>query len=326
MLFYLTLATGLAVSAVAESIDPSSCQEVKTITRSQTVASIAHARTITIPASTTTTYTVTSPEYTSTASVEPEVETHFVNITTGTTTAFSATESEFPWLCTKNSTTYVDSTSTIYTGTYSSSSLRCTPSISYIDIYTKTLTQTYTYSATPEETSTVYTPAISTTTLSSNKTTTTITTSIDHTSYTYGTTTSPREILCTTTLTSPTASLTKTQSAKCHPTNIYRNYRQREETSSPVFIFLNAPYKSPANDDPSSCCQLCVEDENCLAMKYALDDQGVDGTCAIYNSTSVACGERAFTVWLRDDPEEVESWQAPPFMPGCGYVAEVDEE
>lgn len=210
----------------------------------------------------------------------------------------------------------------MYTGAYSSSALRCTPSISYVDIYSSTRTTTYTYGIYPSETSTVYTPAVTTTTLGSNQSTTTITTSIIHTVYTYGTTTIPREYDCTTTVTSPTASLTKTQSAKCHPTNIYHNYHVTEESSSPMYIYLNDPSRSPANDDPSSCCQLCVEDENCLAMKYALDDTGRDGTCAIFNSTDVACGERAFTAYRLEDDDGVEDWQTPPFMPGCGFVAE----
>lgn len=117
--------------------------------------------------------------------------------------------------------------------------------------------------------------------------TTTTVTSLDY-SFVYETATSTETYATECTSTSYTATATgvsPTQSAKCAPTNLVSGLVQVGPGSDlNVESFWRT--ENPANRDASSCCQACVEDENCVAMDY-LEGEGYG--CELYHNTGSEC-------------------------------------
>ena len=98
-------------------------------------------------------------------------------------------------------------------------------------------------------------------------TTTTVTEHYSDFAYTTETSTQTYASDCTSTSYTATASTTTTQSAKCAPTNFVMNLSSVGNQDG-----LDADNlwqkQSPANKDASTCCQVCVEDETCVAMDF----------------------------------------------------------
>jgi hypothetical protein len=213
----------------------------------------------------------------------------------------------------------------VYSGNYSSSSLRastsCAPVTTTVKIYPGTESRTYTV--------TDYWP-----TVTANSTVTTVSTE-----YVSLTSAEPWTTItndCTKTIleTTGTASTAVTQAAKCAATNLigtdgiaYQRWR-------------GAPLDGIANDgngdggvkdegahkDASACCQACQDDENCAASIFVAgpatyEGPGADGTpfCKLYNKNPQSYGQSCgmgFSIFPGD--KQIAQSGA------CGYVAQIE--
>ncbi|KAK5108021.1 hypothetical protein LTR62_008856 [Meristemomyces frigidus] len=184
---------------------------------------------------------------------------------------------------TEQSTSSLESTSTLYTGTFTFSTPRTacpTQQTTYTAIYPAGTTTSYTtdttYTYAPSYYPTVYTvytfttkTAYATLTLFGGVTT------VPTLTYTEST-------HCSATTYTATASTTATQSAKCAPTNLYLGVNGIEQFNDGFAERDDVP----GAYDASSCCQLCQDDGNCAASSWY-------GSCSLYytNSTGPVCGQ-----------------------------------
>jgi hypothetical protein len=170
----------------------------------------------------------------------------------------------------------------VYTGSYTPTPLPtyCPTSVHYEHVYSgDEVTSTSTYTSTPLITitttiSTLYTEYY-------HESTTTIDYPVSVFELATGTTTRTIESECTATSYTATASTTTTQSAKCAPTNFVTGISGVSNVGGLDSVDLWQK-QDPANKDASTCCQVCVEDEECVAMDYY-------SGCTLYRGE--VCGE-----------------------------------
>lgn len=161
-----------------------------------------------------------------------------------------------------------ESTSTVYTGSYTPTPLPtyCPTSVDYEYQYSgDEVTSTETYTSQPLIT--LYTTISTLYTEYYHESTTTVTIPASHFEFATGTTTRTIESDCTATSYTATASTTTTQSAKCAPTNFVTGIGGVSNVGGLDSVDLWQK-QDPANKDASTCCQVCVEDEECVAMDY----------------------------------------------------------
>ncbi|KAM0723189.1 hypothetical protein Q7P37_001389 [Cladosporium fusiforme] len=257
--------------------------------------------------------------------------TDYVTMSTETPTVYSTTVTETETVepngvyeCSSTTTKSVDYTSTVYSGSYSSSSLRpltsCAPVTHTVRIYPGTESRTYT--------STEYYP-----TVTANSTVTTAST--DYIYVTSGEPWTTIKVDCTSTIleTTGTASSAVTQAAKCAPTNLIGTDGKPGQRWRGAPLDGIANYGSgdggaadeEAHKDASACCQACQDDENCAASIFVggpatYENPKADGTpfCQLYNqnpqSNNESCG-LGFSVFP-GDKQVAQSGS-------CGYVAQI---
>ena len=194
----------------------------------------------------------------------------------------------------------------MYTGSYTPTSLPtyCPTSVHYEDVYSgDEVTETYTYTSQPYVTltttiSTLYTDYF-------HESTSTVT--AHYSSFVYATATSTQTYAsdCTSTSYTATASTTTTQSAKCAPTNFITNIGQVSNVDGLDAVNLWQT-EDPANKDASTCCQVCVEDEECVAMDWY-------NGCSLYRGSD--CGKRIGVTYSFPGGNDNSVAQA-----GCGAV------
>jgi hypothetical protein len=193
----------------------------------------------------------------------------------------------------------------VYTGSYTPTPLptHCPTSVDYEYNYNgDEVTSTYTLTSVPLVTltttiSTLYTEYY-------HESTTTIDVPVSAFEYATATTTRTIESDCTATSYTATASTTTTQSAKCAPTNFITNVGSVANVDGLESVNLWQK-QDPANKDASTCCQVCVEDEECVAMDYY-------SGCTLYRGSE--CG-KAIGVTYSFPGDNAFSVQA-----GCGAV------
>lgn len=201
-----------------------------------------------------------------------------------------------------------ESTSTVYTGSFTPTPLAtyCPTSMSYVDVYSgDEVTETYTYTSMPLVTIT--------TTVSTLRTeyyygaTTTETLPVSAFEYASATSTRTIESDCTSTSYTATASTTTTQSAKCAPTNFVMNLSSvgNQDGLDAKNLWQG---EHPANKDASTCCQACVEDDECVAMDF-YSHTG----CSLYLGSE--CGK---SIQVTYDFPGAEGFSA---QAGCGSIA-----
>jgi hypothetical protein len=196
-----------------------------------------------------------------------------------------------------------ESTSTVYTGSFTPSPLGvyCSTTVENVFNYASTVTQTETVTSTPTVTITV--PTLSTHYYYHS----TVTTTLPASDYMYvdAISTQTFESVCTSTSYTATASTTTTQSAKCAPTNFYTGLLSVGNGDA-----LDAKNlwqgESPANKDASTCCQACVDDDECVAMDF-YSHTG----CSLYLGS---CGS---SIQVTDNYPGAEGFSA---QAGCGFV------
>ena len=194
----------------------------------------------------------------------------------------------------------------MYTGTYTPTPLPtyCPTSVHYEDVYSgDEVNSTSTYTTTPLVT---ITTTISTLYTEYYYQYTTTTIPISAFEFASATTTRTIERDCTETSYTATAATTTTQSAKCAPTNFATNIVGISNVGSTDAVNLWQK-QDPANKDASTCCQVCVEDEECVAMSFY-------SGCSLYRSP--VCGADAIAVTFGYPGGEGQLAQA-----GCGKVA-----
>jgi hypothetical protein len=198
-----------------------------------------------------------------------------------------------------------ESTSTVYTGSFTPTPLAayCSTTLAYEFNYASTVTKTETETSIPVVT--VIVPTLSTEYYYHS----TVTTTLPVSAYETASATSTRTIEsdCTATSYTATASTTTTQSAKCAPTNFVTGLGSvgNQDALDAKNLWQG---ESPANKDASSCCQACVEDEECVAMDF----YHATG-CSLYLGSE--CG-KSIQVTYSYPGDEGFSAQA-----GCGSVA-----
>jgi len=199
-----------------------------------------------------------------------------------------------------------ESTSTVYTGSYTPTPLvaYCSTTLAYEFNYASTVTATETITSTPVVTVTVTVPTLSTEYLES-----TVTTTVPASYYTTADAIATEKIerVCTSTSYTATAATTATQSAKCAPTNFVTGLGSigNEDALDAKNLWQG---ESPANKDASTCCQACVEDDECVAMDF------FDGTgCSLYLGSD--CGK---TIQVTYDYPGAPGVSA---QAGCGSIA-----
>jgi hypothetical protein len=213
---------------------------------------------------------------------------------------------------TNHKTRNVEYTSTEYTGSFSSSSIRttCIPSTRTKNIYASGTT-----TITPTETvydviyNTFYTPEVFTTWLRGLVARPTTTVQVDKIVYVTGTKTLADPIDCYPKKTTATASTKTTQSIACAPSNLISGGSIIDQADG-TYVVEDA--KFAAARDASACCQLCLEDDDCAAMTYVDIVNDPYGVCTIYNSTAPACGFAAAM-----GSGNIVQGQA-----GCGFLAQ----
>lgn len=200
-----------------------------------------------------------------------------------------------------------ESTSTVYTGSFTPTPLTtyCPTKLAYVDIYSgDKITTTYTFTETPVVTVTATVSTLSTDYYFHSTVTTTL--PISEYEYTTSTTTWLIEQDCTSTSYTATASTTTTQSAKCAPTNFVTGLGSVGNGDG-----LDAKNlwqgESFANKDASTCCQACVEDEECVAMDFYYATG-----CTLYLGSE--CGK---SIQVTYNYPGVEGFSA---QAGCGSV------
>lgn len=311
MLTFALLSASLALGVFGQSAY-SSCPEYVMVTKTIDAASTEQADLEFSTRSDTLTFATTVANYTRTTTITHTPKAHTVNQTTGTSTALDPTATTYTLECTSNSTVNVEYTSTVYTGSFSASSLRttCIPSTRTKDIYASGTT-----TVTPTETvydvvyNTVYTPAVSTLLLSGLVARPTTTIQVDSIVFVPGTTTSADPIDCYPKKTTATASIKTTQSIACAPSNLINGGGITDQADD-TYVINDA--KLAAARDASACCQLCLDDDDCAAMTYVDIVNDPYGVCTIYNSTTPACGFAAAM-----GSGNIVQGQA-----GCGFLAE----
>jgi hypothetical protein len=223
----------------------------------------------------------------------------------------------------------VEYTSTVYTGNYTSSTLRastsCAPASSFVYVWPGTTTETYTQYL---YASTTTAPAVTLPTQATE----------------WATDSARTETIdgyCTTTIlsTTATASTAATQALKCAPTNLIgtdglshsrSGYRGLPEDgiawygrSGPSPPGYDRDFATGAHKDASACCQACQEDPKCVASIWSgtsstYPSPSVPGCDFYYGSTADGEGEETcglgFLVY-KGDKQIAQSG-------GCGYVAE----
>lgn len=304
-MFVQSLILGLAALAAAV---PTNCptEVVSTVNagREWTTTAIATSTT------TGTTYTMTVPTYTSTKTVTRGTTTKYVTKSTGTE---PVVKTETSIKCTDHATKNVEFTTTVYTGSFTPSSLRqsCLPNTRTTYVYDKTKTVTTT--ATDGVRITTSTPAVKTKTKYPNTVTSTM--------YEYGlpqsatsTSTVTAKGWCTKTVTTGTAKATATYAAKCKPSNLI-------DGSAPVNFADNQPANNPgdhANKDASACCQSCVDKEDCAAS-WLTHYMGED-TCITYGrgQWKPTC-DVAYAVRVPNNMEEDSGRRG---SVGCGSIVQ----
>jgi hypothetical protein len=156
----------------------------------------------------------------------------------------------------------------VYTGSYTPTPLPtyCPTSVHYEYIYSgDDVTETYTHTSQPLVTitttvSTLYTEYY-------HESTTTIDVPVSEFEWATATTTRTIASDCTETSYTATASTTTTQSAKCAPTNFVTGIGGVSNGLGLDAVNLWQK-QDPANKDASTCCQVCVEDDECVAMDF----------------------------------------------------------
>jgi hypothetical protein len=206
-----------------------------------------------------------------------------------------------------------ESTSTVYTGAYSSIlAPYCSTSTQYEQLYLSgTTTETGTTTVVPPVSwATEYVPAGTLTVTSYESIPTSYYTSTEYESIT-GTKTLSTS--CTSSVYTATASAAATQIAKCAPKNLisnveFVNYRENYDKLSHKDIREGEPLK-----DASSCCQACQDDEQCVAMMFE-----EDWACVLHiNKEENEC-PLAFTI-TKGEP----GWgQYSVAAQGCGQIKE----
>ena len=150
--------------------------------------------------------------------------------------------------------------------------------------YASTVTKTETETSVP--TVTVIVPTLSTKYYYHSTVTTTIPASVFETAD--ATSTQTVESVCTATSYTATAASTTTQSAKCAPTNFATGLGSIANLDA-----LDAKNlwqgESYANKDASTCCQACVEEEDCVAMDFYYATG-----CSLYLGSE--CGDKSIQV------------------------------
>ena len=156
----------------------------------------------------------------------------------------------------------------MYTGSYTPTPLPtyCPTSVHYEYIYSgDDVTETYTHTSQPLVTitttvSTLYTEYY-------HESTTTIDVPVSEFEWATATTTRTIASDCTETSYTAIASTTTTQSAKCAPTNFITGIGGVSNGLGLDAVNLWQK-QDPANKDASTCCQVCVEDDECVAMDF----------------------------------------------------------
>jgi len=199
----------------------------------------------------------------------------------------------FPALCewkrkewTNKTNRSAESTSTVYTGSYSSAvETHCpTATVNSIHYLQGEITETHTSTDFPDPTYvTKFIPAGTTTVLTwaseRTKTVTSWATNSDVVSAT-------RNGTCTTTVWTATAASATTQSAKCAPTNLITDVESFEQGDGYTQSAVRG-YGLTAWKDASSCCQQCVENgDQCAAMSFTTSSQG--GQCVLFEPSQAS--------------------------------------
>ena len=193
----------------------------------------------------------------------------------------------------------------MYTGSYTPTPLAtyCSTPMAYEYNYASTVTKTETETSVP--TVTVIVPTLSTKYYYHSTVTTTIPVSDFEAVSATSTQTFERD--CTATSYTATAASTTTQSAKCAPTNFATGLGSIANLDA-----LDAKNlwqgESYANKDASTCCQACVEEEDCVAMDFYYATG-----CSLYLGSE--CGDKSIQVTYSYPGDEGFSAQA-----GCGSV------
>jgi hypothetical protein len=200
------------------------------------------------------------------------------------------------------------STSTVYTGSFTPTPLAtyCPTSLAYVDIYSgDEVTSTYTFTEAP-----VVTITATISTLSTDyyfHSTVTETQAVSEYEYTTATSTQTIESDCTSTSYTATASSTATQSAKCAPTNFVTGLGSIGNQDG-LDVKNLWQGESFANKDASTCCQACVEDEECVAMDF------YSGTgCSLYLGSE--CGKSVQVTYTYPGAEGFSA------QAGCGSIS-----
>lgn len=198
----------------------------------------------------------------------------------------------------------------MYTGSFTPTALAtyCPTQLAVEVVYTDgETTTTGTVTTALAVTSTSYEPA--TWTHYYYDTTTTITSPALSYTYTNAVSTTTYETSCTSTsYTAAATGTTTTQAAKCAPTNLITSISGVQNANHLEWI-TSLPANDPANKDASSCCQACVEDDECVAMSYIGGTGGGYG-CELLRGSE--CGNSSIQVNLG-----VSNWAV---QAGCGSV------
>jgi hypothetical protein len=199
-----------------------------------------------------------------------------------------------------------ESTSTVYTGSYTPTALTtyCPTSTAYEDVYASGEPVTSTVTETSIPVVTVISTAYEVYTDYYYDTTTTVTSHYSAFDYTTETSTQTYASDCTSTSYTTTASTTTTQSAKCAPTNFVMNLSSvgNQDGLDAENLWQK---QDPANKDASTCCQVCVEDEDCVAMSFY-------SGCSLYRGSE--CGK---SIQVTYDFPGANGFMA---QAGCGAV------
>ncbi|KAM0716654.1 hypothetical protein Q7P37_008099 [Cladosporium fusiforme] len=195
-------------------------------------------------------------------------DTSSIWVTDTTETELVTTTNLYTYTCSETVTTSAESTSTVYTGSYSSDlAPYCSTSTQWDETYLGgTVTETGTKTVNqPISWTDEYIPAGTRTITSYESTPTEYHTRTEWESVT-GTQTISTS--CTSSVYTATASAAVTQTAKCAPKNLitnveFRDYRDNYDRMAQKDIRDGEPMK-----DASSCCQACQDDEQCIAMDY----------------------------------------------------------